>query len=225
MPPAHGVAGRKRRLRRGGTRRRADPSEQLKEAQCRKLIEAAGVAWAAGSPFNRFATFAFGKSRIDAQDCVAATGDWIKLAREWLSSQGLPMPWAWVQEWGPVNLAHCHILLHVPAHLAPLFRGRPERWARKVIADRGGSYVAGTTECQIIHCSEHPELYPDAYRAALAFKVHYMLKCAPAALEAKLRMIGRGPRHWGQSCPVYGKRLGVWQGWQNWSNEGRDWLE
>ncbi len=213
-------------LPRGGARNRADrQSLQLSEPQCRKLIAAAGTAWAAGTPFNRFATFAFGKAGIDARDCVAATGDWIKLARDWFASHGLPMPWAWVQEWGPVNFSHCHILFHVPSALAPLFRGKARQWAAKVIAKRGGGYVSGTTDCQKIRCSEKPDQYLDAYCDALAFKVHYMLKCAPAEQESRLGMTGRGPKPWGQRCPVYGKRLAVWQGWEKCSEEGRDWLD
>jgi hypothetical protein len=216
----------RRTLQRGGARNLADRrSRQLTERQCRNLIAAAGIAWAAGTPFNRFATFAFGKSGIDARDCVAATGDWIKLARDWFAAHGLPMPWAWVQEWGPFNLAHCHILFHVPPELAPLFRSKPRQWAHKVIAKRSGCYATGTTDCQKIKCSEHPELYRHAYHASLAFKVHYMLKCAPAELENRLGMTGRGPEPWGKSCTVYGKRLALWQGWQGWSNEGRDWLD
>lgn len=217
---------RRATLRRGGARNRADrQSWQLTEPNCRKLIAAAGTAWAAGTPFNRFATFAFGKAGIDARDCVDATGDWIKLARDWFASQGYSMAWAWVQEWGRINKAHCHILFHVPPALAPLFKRKAQKWARTIIAKRGGTYVAGATDCQIIRCSDRPDSYPDAYRANLAFKVHYMLKCAPAALEGALGMTGRGIKTWGQSCPVYGKRLAVWQGWQKWSEEGRDWLD
>jgi hypothetical protein len=91
-----GDGGCKAALRRGGARNRADrQSVQLTEQHCRKLIAAAGAAWAGGTPFNRFATLAFGKSGIDTRDCVAATGDWIKLARDWFASHSLPMPWAW----------------------------------------------------------------------------------------------------------------------------------
>jgi hypothetical protein len=217
---------RKATIRRGGARNRADrQSAQLTEQHCRKLIAAAGIAWAGGTPFNRFATLAFGKSGIDTRDCVAATGDWIKLARDWFASHSLPMPWAWVQEWGRINKAHCHILFHVPLALAPLFKRRAQTWARAVIAKRCGIYAAGTTDCQIIRCSEQPDHYPDAYRAALAFKVHYMLKCAPRELETRLGMMGRGIACWGQCCPVYGKRLAVWQGWEKCSDEGRNWLD
>ena len=221
-----GKLARRGMLRRGGAHNRADrQSWQLTETNCRNLIEAAGIAWAAGTPFNRFATLAFGKSEIDARDCVAATGDFIKLARDWFASHGLPLPWAWVQEWGPINLAHCHILFHVPPALAPLFRGRPKVWAAKVIAKYGGCYAKGTTDCPKIPFSASPDQYPDAYCAALVFKVHYMLKCAPAGLEVRLGMAGRGPKPWGQSCTVFGKRLAVWQGWQRCCDEGRDWLQ
>lgn len=215
MPSEGNPEGRKRLLPHGGPRRRlADPSWQLKEWQCEALIEAAGVAWEAGLPFNRFVTLAFGKSGIPARNCVTATGEWIKLAREWLHERGFPMPWAWVQEWGPVTEAHCHILLHVPPMMTPLFRGRPSKWSRKVIADHGCHYARGTTDCQKIWCSEHPDRYPEAYQGALTTKVHYMLKCAPAELETKLGMAGLGPRPWGRSCPVHGKRLAIWQGWR-----------
>jgi hypothetical protein len=177
-----------------------------------------------GMPFNRFATLAFGKCGIDAKDCVAATGDLTTLAREWFASHDLPMPRAWVQEWGPVNQAHCHILFHVPPALNDLFRGKAERWTRKIIAKYGGVYIAGATDCQKIPSSEHPERYLEAYRAAVAAKVHYMLKCAPARLEAELGMQGRGHEPWGQSCPVYGKRFALWQKWQSAAQSGRDWL-
>lgn len=217
--------GRKRLLPHGGARRRlADRSWHLKERQCQTLIEATGVAWAAELPFNRFVTLAFGRSGIPARDCVAATGAWIKLAREWHRERGFLMPWAWVQEWGPINEAHCHILLHVPPPIGPLFRGRPSKWARKVIATHGGTYAGRTTDCQKIHYSEHPYRYPEAYRRALAAKVHYMLKCAPGELETKLGMTGLGPRSWGQSCPVHGKRLAIWQGWRDITEGGLDWF-
>jgi len=216
----------RRRLRWGGVRNRADrQSWQLTEPQCQKLIAAAETAWAAGAPFNRFATLAVGKCGIDPRKCVEATGDWIKLARDWFASHGFKLVWVWVQEWGPINQAHCHILLHVPAELAPLFRGKPTKWTRKVVAKHGGLYKAGTTDCQKIPSSDNPDRYPDAYRAALAFKVHYMLKCAPAELDAKLGMTGRGLKAWGKSCPVYGKRLAVWQGWEKCCGEGWNWLD
>lgn len=220
-----GIQKPRRTLKRGGARNRADrQSLQLTTRHCRDLIAATGVAWAAGAPFNRFATLAFGKCGLDDRECVAATGHWIKLAREWFSGHGLPMSWAWVQEWGPTNQAHCHILFHVPPEFDDLFRGRATKWTRTVLAKRGTAYRAGATDCQKIHSSKHPDRYPDAYRAAVAFKVHYMLKCAPERLEAELGMQGRGPKPWGQSCLVYGRRLSIWQGWRDAADHGYDWL-
>ena len=89
-------------LKRGGARRKiGQHSLTLTEAQCRNVIGATQAALAAGMPFNRFATLAWELGGIDRQHSVAATGDFIKLAREWMNGQGSPMPWAWVQEWGP----------------------------------------------------------------------------------------------------------------------------
>jgi hypothetical protein len=111
--------------------------------------------------------------------------------------------------------AHCHILLHVAPDIADLFRGHPERWSRKVVRQRGLKYERGTTETQKLLYGDTQSWAPEAYRADLLGKVHYMLKCAPADLEHKLDMSRLGPKPWGQSCPVYGKRLAIWQGPRN----------
>ena len=199
-------------LKRGGARRRAGQrSMLLTEVQCRNLIGGTEVAWAAGLPFNRFITLAWELGGIAPNQCLAATGDFITLAREWMRERDHPMPWAWVQEWGNKFGAHCHILLHVPPDLAPLFRVMPRRWACKVL---GGCYVAGVVDSEKLSSAGAFHALPAAYEAQVMGKVHYMLKCAPAALEAPLGMVGRGHRDWGQSCPVYGKRAGVWQGWR-----------
>ena len=201
-----------RTLKRGGPRRKAGQrSEQLTEADCRKVLGATEAAWAVGRPLNRFITLAWELGGIDPAQSVAATGAFIKLAREWMGERGFPMPWVWVQETGPTLGAHCHALLHVPPEIAPLFRPMPRRWAHKVL---GGVYFAGVVDSQRISSADACNALPAAYEAEVIGKVHYMLKCAPAALEGPLGMIGRGYRDWEQSCPVYGKRAGVWQGWK-----------
>ncbi|MFX8362537.1 hypothetical protein ABTL34_19435, partial [Acinetobacter baumannii] len=50
-----------------------------------------------------------------------------------------------------------------------------------------------------------------AYLTDLMGKLHYMLKCAPERLEDDLDMTRRGPKPWGEKCPVRGKRLATWQ--------------
>lgn len=168
------------------------------------------AAFAAGSPMNRFITIAWGKGGIEGKDSVVATGTFVKRAREWTAGHGYPMPWAWVQETGLKFGQHCHLLLHVDQALDDLFRPMPLRWVKAILP---GAYVAETLDSQKLSAARSASNHPAAYEAQILGKVHYMLKCAPAALEARLDMTGRGYKPWGQSCLVYGKRAGVWQGW------------
>lgn len=198
------------KLKRGGARNHATRrSSQLREGDCRKLIGASLAAWGAGMPLNRFITIAWGRSGIPADEAVQATGHFVRLAREWMRVRGYSMPWAWVQEGSNRFGQHAHILLHVPPHLAPLFRAMPLRWTKGILP---GNYVPGVIQTQRLKSAgSTPEV---AYGAELMGKVHYMLKCAPIELEAAMGMIGCGRKEWGQSCLVVGKRLGVWQGWK-----------
>ena len=199
-------------LKRGGHRNWADrTSLQLTEGHCVRLMKAPQVAMSIGQPLNRFITIAWEKCGIAPQQSVLATGAWIILAREWLRRRDYSTSWAWVQESGPRIGAHCHILFHVPPSLDPLFRGRPGRWARKVVMSFGGQYARGTMQTQKLRFSNASDADADAYRTLVMGKVHYMLKCAPAHLEGPLFMDGHGPKPWGQRCLVYGKRLALWQ--------------
>jgi len=201
----------KRLLPQGGARNsKARTSLHLTEAQCRTLIGASEAAMAMGRPFNRFITGAWQRGGIAPQDSVAATGAFISLAREWMRERGHPMPWVWVQEVGRKRLAHCHILLHVPPELDPLFRGKPREWARKVI---GGGYVSGVIDSRRFQFHRSIAHFAEAYHAELMGRLHYMLKCAPAALQGPLGLIGAGVVEWGRSDLVCGKRAAAWQGW------------
>ena len=206
LPPS---AKRRPALKHGGARNSAErQSWQLTAQDCRKLIVASRAAWAAGLPFNRFITCLWQRGGIDRKASVRATGRFVRLAREWLSARGCAMPWVWVQEWGVVNGAHCHILLHVPPELDALFRTMPRRWVSRVL---GGRYVHGVLQSQSLRTRRVAGSNPAAYEAELMGKLHYMLKCAPAALEGDLDMTGRGHVDWGQSRKVYGKRAAAWQ--------------
>lgn len=202
-----------RTLRRGGARNSGDrTSLQLTRKQCEQLLDVTAAGLAAGQHFTRFATIAWQKAGLSAADSVKATGAWITLVREWLRERGSILPWAWVQEFGPVLGAHCHVLIRIPPHLAPLLKGGLAVMARKVVKDFGGYPCAGLFDSEKLPFADNPSLSPAAFEAALWGKVHYMLKCAPEALEREFDMLGRGHKPWGQSCPVRGKRLGVWQG-------------
>lgn len=200
-------------LKKGGARNKANrASEQLSESDCVKIIGASEAARRAGMPLNRFITIAWGHSGIARPLSVPLTGQFIESARKWMAGHGHPMPWCWVQEWGPRFGAHCHLLLHVPKELEPLFRPMPLRWVKGII---GKQYSAGTLQSQRLRAAHNAN--PDHYRAELYGKLHYMLKCAPADWERELGMAGKGHKPWGQSCPVIGKRAGVWQGWKRYS--------
>lgn len=145
---------------------------------------------------------------MDARDNVQATGHFVKLAGDWMRRKKHKIKWAWVQEYGAKNGAHVHILLHVPDEVAAFFSPMPLKWVKQILP---GAYIADTLQSQIIAYSQSQEHLADAYEAALWGKVHYMLKCAPHDLEARLDMTGLGHVRWGQSGVVYGKRLGIWQ--------------
>ena len=193
-------------LRRGGARIRADRvSNNLTERQAWMLLEAAECSLRRRTPYNRFITIAWERGGLDAKDSVETTGQFIKAARDWLHCRGERLDWAWVQESGPGN-AHCHILLHVPRTLDPLFRPMPLRWVKRLL---GGHYGKGVLQSQRLVICASPDGYPPAQRAELLGKVHYMLKTAPAASEQTLGMVGMGYKSWGRSCLVHGKRCAV----------------
>lgn len=199
-------------LRKGGANNRADrKSLRLTGQQAAKVIDGCMAAQSHGLWLNRFITISWEPAGLTAQESVAATGEWIALARDWLRQRGYPAAWVWTQERGAKLGAHCHILLHVPPELAPLFSGRPSRWARQVIERRTGAYKAGTVLTRKIAAGRACRGDTPAYEALYMGRLHYLLKCTPAALEMPLGMYGWGHIDWGQECLVYGKRAGVWQ--------------
>ncbi len=196
----------RRRLQRGGKRLDGERvTAQLKRAQCHNLIDATVRASDAGQPFNRWITLLWEKGGIAARDNVKATGRFVKLASDWARQHGYRLIWAWVQEWGPVNLAHVHLLLYVPPELNWQFQNMPLRWVKQILP---GRYVTGVLD------SRRPDKTL-GHRRWLWGKVHYMLKCAPAELEGQLGMTGLGPKPWGQQCQTFGRRLSIWQGWHS----------
>jgi hypothetical protein len=196
----------KRLLQRGGKRLDGHrQSWQLNKAQCLALIEAAYQASFEGRPFNRFITLLWERAGIDGRQAVQTTGRFIKLIGDWARRHGYRLVWAWVQEWGAVNGAHVHLLLHVPEHLDWHFRYMPRKWAKRCL---GGRYVTKTVDSKRIKGG----WFGLTYEGAILFRVHYMLKCAPAELECELNMVGKGPEPWGRKGQAYGKRLATWQG-------------
>nr|WP_140404505.1 hypothetical protein [Sphingomonas sp. CDS-1] len=181
----------------------------MRASDCQKLIDASLAAWSAGMPLNRFITIAWGRGGVPGDEAVEATGQFIRLAREWMRARGYQMPWAWVQERGIRFGQHVHILLHVPADLDPLFRPMPLRWTKSNLPN---VYTSGVVQTQRLKFAATMNV--DAYSAELQGKLHYMLKCAPAEMEATFGLFGHYQVRWGQRCLVIGKRSGVWQDWK-----------
>lgn len=214
LPEDQGGQGRVR-LRRGGARNtRLRTSQMLTEKQCRDAIEATRASIAANLPPNRFITIAWEKGEKPPEDAVSATGQFVKLASDWLREQGHKTAWVWVQEWGAVTGAHCHILLHVPPELDLFFRVRPRRWVRHIL---GGRYIPGVIQSKRLYYAPKSGSTSLAYLAELRARLHYMLKCASPEVETRVGALGWGRAHWGQRGQVFGKRLGVWQSWRRYS--------
>lgn len=194
----------------GGARRHAgEVSLSLNRRQCRALIDAALRAAAQGKPFNRFITILWDRSGLADADATAASRKFIKLASDWFRDHDERCRWAYVHEWGRVNKAHVHILLHVPRELKDRFRGRPLHWTKSILR---GNYVSGTTKTKPVSGGEAPDnVLHDLYGHSCGARIHYMLKAAPRELELELGVVGWGRSQWGQTGRVFGKRAGVWQ--------------
>lgn len=206
------VAGQ-RLLERGGKRRKPNIStSQLSERQCRNIIAATYASIAIGQPFNRFITLLWERSGIDARDNAAATARFVKLVSQWARRRGYRLNWLWVQEWGRINGAHVHLLLHVPPELDDWFGPLPKKWSALCLPKN--KYVRKAVDTRKLYPPESRELAVGAYEARLWGKVHYMLKCAPEDLERELGMVGRGQEPWGQSGITFCMRAGIWQGWR-----------
>lgn len=198
--------------KRGGARHdRNRLSYVITERQCRDLFDAVDVASRLGRPFNRWITIAWGRNGIDSRDNRKLTGQWIKLAGDWLRRRGERLVWAYVQEASDRNGAHVHILLHVPPLFDPIWRPFPSRWITQLLGKRP---QRDTLQCQRIAAGDGTMAGDAAYDAAVLGKAHYMLKAAPKALETALGVEWVGRKPWGVPCAVYGVRLSIWQGWK-----------
>jgi len=192
----------------GARRRRGEESTSLTLRQCRAIIEGASRASAAGSPFNRFITLLWERGGLAGADATAATRAFVKLASDWMRSPGRRLRWAYVHEWGAKNGAHAHVLLHVPPELDSAFSHMPRRWGTSILP---GRYVAGVVKSIIIPGAHTPDdVSWDFYGRSLTARIHYMLKAAPAEMEAELGISEWGRSRWGQSSRVFGKRAGTW---------------
>jgi hypothetical protein len=190
----------------GGARNRADrASDCLTLKQVENVIDAIQASGSIGLPLNRHLTLHWGCYGIADADAGRATGDFLKLAGQFLRSKRQPFAFVYVREndegdgsKGP----HSHLLLHVPPATAPRFVVMQRRWLRIVT---GKAYLRNAMRTTRIGRTVNAALTsPALHKANLAVVAHYVLKAAePAAVSAL------GLTH----APVYGRVIGKRAGW------------
>lgn len=190
----------------GGARNRADrASDCLTLKQSESIIAAIQASGSIGLPVNRHLTLHWGCYGIADADAGRATGDFLKLAGQFLRSKRQPFAFVYVREndegdgsKGP----HSHLLLHVPPAIAPRFVAMQRRWLRLVT---GKAYRRNAMRtAQVGRSVTAATASPALYAVNLAVVAHYVLKAAePPAVSAL------GLTH----APVYGRVIGKRAGW------------
>lgn len=190
----------------GGARNRADrASDCLTVKQVRNIIDAIQASGSIGLPLNRHLTLHWGCYGIDDSDAGRATGDFLKLAGQFLRSKRQPFAFVYVREndegdgsKGP----HTHCLLHVPPAIAPRFVLMQKRWLRIVT---GKAYRRNAMRTARIGRSvTAATAAPEFYAVNLAVVAQYVLKASEPAAVSALGL----PR-----APVYGRVIGKRAGW------------
>lgn len=188
------VAGSSKAGRSKGGRR----SKALRLAEVRNIMAAAVFTANNSVPLNRHTTIHFDKCGI--VEPVAALRCYMKLARDWLRTQGAPFAYIWVRESGDGKGEHAHVLMRVPPHLAKAF-SRLERGWRVRIGARKASRAFKTRPIgkNYRHCesgAQYGELYLDHLREI----VGYLVKGAePKAVTALgLTRVQPGGELWGK---------------------------
>ena len=179
-------------------------SVALSESQVGAALDAVERAIELDLPLNRLITINWEQAGVD--DPVAATGTFLKLAKDAMRKQGVGTAHLWVQESGPYVGQHAHILLHVPQRLARWFSGRQRGWFKRcgavlckgAVNTRavGGHYsmALGDNEARAV------------YRKNLAVVVDYILKDANLKAHKRFNI-----RRNGGGGSVKGKRHSVSQ--------------
>lgn len=118
---------------RGGARNRADrESYALTATQIANLRAAERHAAAIGLPFTRMLTIHWEAAGMPLSGMAKATGRFTDLLRKALARHGSETAWVWVHENGERKGGHCHLLVHVPAHLARVVTARQRGWLKRI---------------------------------------------------------------------------------------------
>jgi hypothetical protein len=162
-------------------------------------IMAAGVFTAKEHrPLNRHTTIHFEAAQI--ADPVRAIGQYLKLAGDWLRTQGAAFAYIWVREAGETKGEHVHILMHVRPDLISAFARRERGWRKRIGAKRAWGAFRTTPVGRSYRHGELGIQFGERYSDALAGIVGYLVKGAePRAADAlELSRAASGGELWGK---------------------------
>lgn len=191
-------------FKRGGVReRKGKISNALSVNAVRRIGTAIDTASFVGLAFNRFITIHWELAGIAEIDAPRATAAFLKYARDYLASKGLPFAYVWVRENDDGDGSkghHVHILAHLPRgqSLGPLQR----RWIKKITGQKYRSKTILT--CTIARHAEAAYNQPSLYQLNLAVLRDYVLKGASFDAAATFSLPS-----WRRGGKVMGKRFGM----------------
>lgn len=191
-------------FRRGGVRNRKDRvSYFLTEPQATRLAQAMLNAFHIGLPLNRFITIHWERAGIPETKAAWATAQFLKYARDWLATKGLPFAYVWIRENDDGDRSkgdHVHILAHIPNGQSA---GRLQRrWIKRIT---GRSYRPGVIKTgRVGGTIDAFRASPEHYHANLGQVAAYVLKGGSRAVSEAL-----GLGRWGDGGRVVGKRCGM----------------
>jgi hypothetical protein len=172
-------------------------------AAATNIIQAARFAFAIDLPLNRFVTINWATS--GAASGFNPTSRFLKLAGDWLSTNGVVRTWIWTREAGHHTGEHVHIAMHVPPSLGREFGNRQRAWAKTA----GARWWTGTIKTRPVGRSSshafHGVQYGERYEDHLRMTVEYLLKGTSADTAAVAGLaISRVP-----GGRIAGKRAGT----------------
>lgn len=173
-------------------------SKSLRLTEIRNIMAAAVFTAQEHRPLNRHTTVHFDAAGI--ADPVGALRSYMKLARDWLRTQGAPFAYIWVRESGTAKGEHAHILMHVPSHLVAQFARRERGWRKRIGAAPGKGAFHSTPIGRSYRHGEMGIQYGQSYAGALAGMIGYLVKGGePRAVETlSLSRVEPGGELWGK---------------------------
>ena len=178
--------------------RKGRRSTALRLSEVRNIIAAGAFTAQERRPLNRHTTVHFDAAGI--ADPVVALRSYMKLARDWLRTQGAPFAYIWVREAGETKGEHAHILMHVPAKLMTQLARRERGWRKRIGAKPGKGAFRSTAIGRSYRHAEIGIQYGELYADALAGILGYVVKGADHATVKALGLtrVAPGGELWGK---------------------------